>query len=53
MTASARAASDPGRISKTSSDRAAASVLRTSIVMTLAPRRRAEMMCLAVFGRLQ
>ncbi len=48
--ASASAASVPGRISSVSSDCAAASVSRTSIVTTWAPRRRAAARWRAVFG---
>ena len=48
--ASASAASVPGRIRIISSDCAAASVSRTSIVTTWAPRRRAAARCGAVFG---
>ena len=48
--ASASAASVPGRIKIVSSDCAHASVSRTSIVITRAPRRRAATRCGAVFG---
>ena len=46
----ASAASVPGRMISTSSDCAAASVRRTSMVTTWAPRRRAVTRCGAVFG---
>ena len=48
--ASASAPSVPGRMISTSSDLAAASVLRTSIVTMCAPRRFAASKCRAVFG---
>jgi len=48
--ASASAVSLPGRISSTSSDLAAASVWRTSMVTTCAPRARACSTCGALVG---
>ncbi len=48
--ARASAASVPGRIRTTSSERPAASVSRTSIVTTWAPRRRAATRCGPVLG---